>query len=298
MFEQQVARFSTSAKCLARSRKGYRISSSIKLRPPIIPTIDNIKVIDDHPLWQFFSHKKFVRNPEEVSFTGRSWTVQELRRKSFDDLHSLWYVCLKERNRLYREAHVYDQAESLRSQEFEGLSAMIRESMVHIKQVITEREAALNNAQAEFEVVGNEYLGEFRNAYLEDQNVETDQWYDKLERLQYAIFGIPDVLDTSLKVDLRFLEGVKFVGQLKYDKFASKIGREDLGGLKDIAEIYTVFEESATAEGVKEACAKIDEYRESNLVIPGSKEIQVVQGFINDKIKQAESDFEETSQQA
>ena len=31
---------------------------------------------------------------------GRSWSIQELREKSWDDLHSLWWVCVKEHNRI------------------------------------------------------------------------------------------------------------------------------------------------------------------------------------------------------
>lgn len=292
MIAKQVARFCTSASCLAKSSKHhYRIPPDVKLRPPIIPTINNIKVKEDHPLWQFFSHKKFIRTPKEVQHTSRPWSVQELRKKSFEDLHSLWYVCLKERNKLYREYHIYYEEGSRRSSDFISLSDDILNTMNNVKHVISEREAALGNAKAEFTSSGKQYLAEFRKKYLEEKDVETDEWYDKLERLQYAIFGIPDVLDTTLKVDVNFIEGVKFIGNLKYDKFASKIAREDICGLNDIAEMYTVFEESATADGLKEACTKIDEYRKSNLVIPESKEIRVVQGFIDDKIKEAENEF-------
>lgn len=35
--------------------------------------------------------------------TGRAWTIGELRNRDWDTLHQLWWVCVKERNRLATE---------------------------------------------------------------------------------------------------------------------------------------------------------------------------------------------------
>ena len=39
-----------------------------------------------------------------VMWTGRAWTHRELRNKSWEDLHALWWICCKERNRLATES--------------------------------------------------------------------------------------------------------------------------------------------------------------------------------------------------
>ena len=69
--------------------------------------------------------------------TGREWKAADLRRKSWDDLHRLWYVLLLERNRLQSEKLEYRKLR----QAFPDPSrlAKVRKSMNRIKQVMSER---------------------------------------------------------------------------------------------------------------------------------------------------------------
>ena len=73
----------------------------------------------------------------DVLTVGRAWKSSELRLKSFDDLHKLWYVLLKEKNALLTE--FYDcQARNVSMPHPERLDK-VKLPMKRLKGVLTER---------------------------------------------------------------------------------------------------------------------------------------------------------------
>lgn len=103
---------------------------------------------------------------------GRSWTAKELRQKSFEDLHKLWYVLLKERNVLATQrgearrqqlsTDVFDNSDRMKKVllftenircENGVLNAcpenQVRKSMARIKLVLNERQREYEKLLAE-----------------------------------------------------------------------------------------------------------------------------------------------------
>ena len=81
-----------------------------------------------------------VKKPNEIVTTGRAWTVADVRRKSFDDIHKLWFVLYKECNLLLseREKGRRNQRPVLAVEEHRYIK--VKRSMAAIKQVLSERQ--------------------------------------------------------------------------------------------------------------------------------------------------------------
>ncbi|KAI0754970.1 mitochondrial 39-S ribosomal protein L47 (MRP-L47)-domain-containing protein [Daedaleopsis nitida] len=122
---------------------------------PLRPHL-SIEVNPNHGLYGFFRRKEkdgivsydTLEHTDPISDkSGRAWTAAELRRKSFKDLHTLWYVVLRERNLLATQ-----QAEGRRvgaNEQTLGLWAKAfrcRKTMARIKYVINERRLAYEGA--------------------------------------------------------------------------------------------------------------------------------------------------------
>jgi len=71
---------------------------------------------------------------------GRGWNLEELRLKSNQDLHKLWYVLLKERNMLLTTEHAYKTKQETMPNE-ERLDK-VEESMENLESVVRERNRA------------------------------------------------------------------------------------------------------------------------------------------------------------
>ncbi|KAK0202911.1 mitochondrial 39-S ribosomal protein L47 (MRP-L47)-domain-containing protein [Desarmillaria ectypa] len=123
---------------------------------PTPATTKKVKTCKTHGLYAFFRRKQGEDLVEEeqydvlgglyeqdvVNRSGRAWKASELRLKSFTDLHTLWYVLLREQNLLATQAEEVRRAGIAPRMIQIGLGPKKREcrlSMARIKAVMNER---------------------------------------------------------------------------------------------------------------------------------------------------------------
>lgn len=198
-------------------------NGKVTLREPIIPTHKNFDVSPDHPLWAFFREgnktENILRELKDWVTDSRPWSMAELRLKSFDDLHRLWYLNAQQRNILATEKRVANELLNGNTNHYDDLDDNHLMVQKRIKQVLLERQVAYERAQL---LPQDEYLQEFSENYINADESQISQFNEKLIRLQYAIFGIePDLAEYDLAEDInvKFVEGLKYVANLKLNRF-------------------------------------------------------------------------------
>lgn len=267
-------------------------SNNLRITEPIPPTTSNLRCPDDHPLWQFFSNKKFIRSADDLPPSShiRPWTIPELRHKSFSDLHSLWYNCLREQNVLARENHLLKNIIGSTHEEFSDLSKSIRTTMWQIRHVLNERELAYTTSH-EFlqdELERKKFLDTLTNDYFLNKDIPDDEVASMLTRFQLALFGISETIQDNT-VDVNFINGIKFLANLKLQRFKdsndliSELSQEPI---TDVGESFILFTSDFEPHAVEEACIAIKDLRKSpDNKVPKLDELPTVRKYLKQLVR-------------
>ena len=119
---------------------------------------------------------------------GREWKTDELRLKSNEDLHKLWFVLLKEKNMLLTMEHAYKE-EYVAMPNPERIDK-VEMSMENLEEVARERNRAFNNLE-----IG--ISGERERVFRPD-------WTGRLVPYKPREHNIPFRMNSSYRRKLRF----------------------------------------------------------------------------------------------
>lgn len=261
-----MRKFSTTSAALIRNFKHP------KLRAPVLPSHKNLKVPNDHPLWQFFHNKQYMRPFDQLENNGRAWTVQELRRKSFEDLHTIWYKCLIERNKLLRESQIFQTWSESSRDRYKELSLEIKETMWRIRHVLSERDHSWQNAVDYYKNHEDKLYKEFEQRYLTADESQDLAMEGQLERFQFAFYGLKPLLE-GVKPSPLAIYGMKRIALMKLKRFQSD--NESITDVRDINEAYILFSAEHSPEGILDAIKSIEEYRQAREPVSTDPDVEL-----------------------
>ncbi|KAF0291082.1 39S ribosomal protein L47, mitochondrial [Amphibalanus amphitrite] len=134
-------RLASSVQTCLSPNKMVLIKGSLPLKSPSLAILNRLfqTSCSRYGLMEFFDDEKNW-GADEVR-VGRAWKAEELRLKSNQDLHKLWYVLLKERNMLLTTEHYYEKMEKELFPSPERIDK-VEESMKNLEQVVKERNKA------------------------------------------------------------------------------------------------------------------------------------------------------------
>ncbi|KAL9104397.1 MAG: hypothetical protein Q9163_000655 [Psora crenata] len=133
--------------------KALSISGIVRAEGLPKPVLDpkrrsQVEVDPNHGLYGFFNEdKELLTKPNAEAAHGRAWTSEELRHKSWEDIHSLWWMCCKERNRIATETRERRRLNLSRADGPAKRREMtVRKTQKAIKHALTERWYAWEDA--------------------------------------------------------------------------------------------------------------------------------------------------------
>ena len=117
----------------------------------------------------------------------RSWSIPELRGKSFNDSHSLWYNCLIEKKKLTREIRLISARLHREIDSFVTVDERIRTTMWRIRYVLSERDHAFRNTTSN-DSERQKLIEEFSNEFIQKNpdsttDIENDDSWENFEKI-------------------------------------------------------------------------------------------------------------------
>ncbi|PVH98948.1 MRP-L47-domain-containing protein [Periconia macrospinosa] len=136
-------------------RTGLRPRQTLSVRNPRdknelpVPRKRSSQIQGDpnHGLYEFFRNKQLMVPPNQEAQHGRAWSVNELRGRDWETLQQLWWVCVKERNRIATEMLEMKRLNAdYQMPMVEGRDEVVQQTMKAIIDTLVERNIAYKDA--------------------------------------------------------------------------------------------------------------------------------------------------------